>query len=176
MYVELLEALQTIIELEEQRRKIRKKAADENVEKELGRAQRQARKTGDNAPVREIMEREYERAKAAAATLQKAFADAESAANADGVLTDAEKAKLQDLKNELRATLDDAERWSDRIEDHDRNDKRTSRAVGSFSAAILEGLLGGNKPEEETAKNTKELVRLIREQQDDDDDDTLTFE
>lgn len=40
-----------------------------------------------------------------------------------------------------------------------------NNVVGSFSAAILEAMLGGKQtPEAETAKHTKEMVRLAREQ------------
>ena len=36
--------------------------------------------------------------------------------------------------------------------------------AGSFSAAVLDAMLGAGKPEEETAKNTAEMVRLQRQQ------------
>lgn len=149
-----LKDLQKIVELENERRKIRKKAEEEAGEKALERA----RKAGDQDAVREIMEREYKRAKAAAETLQKAFADADAAARADDELTDAEKTKLQNIKNDLRDALTDADRWKDRIDEQERRQKTDT--IGNFSAAVLAAQLGANKPEEETAKNTKEMVRL----------------
>lgn len=36
--------------------------------------------------------------------------------------------------------------------------------AGSFSAAVLNAMLGNNSPEKETAKNTREMVRLQRQQ------------
>lgn len=38
-----------------------------------------------------------------------------------------------------------------------------NNVVGSFSAAILDGMFGANSPERETAKNTKKLVDLQRD-------------
>ena len=42
--------------------------------------------------------------------------------------------------------------------------RSSEKNVGAWSAAVLAAILGGtSKPEEETAKNTKEMVRLQRD-------------
>lgn len=178
-----LKDLQEIIELEEKRNQIRTRSADvfrqesESYKKFLEQREKRrqgnavereikdAEKRGDQSGVSAIMQREYERAKESAKLLQREYEQAVRDAEADKILTNDEKKRVEELRQKMQDAMSDEDRWGERISSagDKQQQSRAQSAVGSFSAAILNGLLGDNSPEKETAKNTKELVRLTRE-------------
>ena len=82
-------------------------------------------------------------------------------------------AQIEEERLKRQKQLEDKYREDDearRKKQQDNNAKKSvseengkSNVLGSFSAAILQGLLGADRPEKETAKNTKELVRIAHE-------------
>ena len=97
--------------------------------------------------------------------LQREYEMAVREAEADKILTADEKKRVAELRTKMQEAMSDEDRWRERgIDSADKKATGGARsAVGAWSAATLSAILGGDhKPEEETAKNTKELVRIMR--------------
>lgn len=181
-----LKDLQEIVELEAKRNQLRKRSVDlfRQESESYGRflQQREKRlkdsaierrikteeKAGNRAGVDAIINREYEKARDAAKRLQREYEQAVKDAQADKILTEEEKKRIADLRSRMQEAMSDEDRWRERglSDREDKKEKGNIRnAVGAWSAEMLTALLGGRQtPEEETAKNTKEMVRLAREQ------------
>ena len=139
-----------------------KRQQENAVERQIRTEERNGNREGVDA----IIQREYERARDAAMTLRREYELAVAEARKDEILTEEEKRRIAELRSRLQEAMSDEEKWRNRgLDNNDRNNSNTKNTVGAWSAEMLTALLGGNQaPEEETAKNTKEMVRLAREQ------------
>ena len=109
------------------------------------------------------MKREFERARNAAEQMKTEYERAVADAEKDGILTEEEKKRVAKLRDKLRETLSDQDKWQDRIDDEKKKDSKNSQAVGSWSLAQLaQSLNAPSAPEKETARNTRLTVNLLR--------------
>jgi len=176
-----LKDLTAIVELEGKRRAIQKQGkrsimeqknadrmdAEQRTramqEKIFARQLEQLRKDGRIDAARQLLNREYAAAKKKAEMLEKEYASAAAKAWADGIETKKEKRLLA----EARRKMQEAQQRQDSLEEQVyRENKRSAeqKSAGSFSTAVLNAMLGTGSPEKETAKNTREMVRLQRRQ------------
>ena len=177
--------LQTILDLDAKRKKLREDSADafqrelmdydeyiarqkeEIQNRERDRAIQNLERSGNHAGARKIIAFELEEATKAAQQLQGEYESAIREAQADNLMTEAERKRIAELRSKMQEAMSDQNRWSERLSSHDDSmrQKNTQKTVGAWSAEMLTALLGAKQsPEAETAKNTKEMVRLIREQ------------
>lgn len=180
-----LKDLEEIIRLEEQRRQIReacarafeselesyekyladrqKSAADKTVEKQI----KDAQKSGDTEGANQIMRDQLAKAQKAARNMQRQYEQAVWDAQADEIMTEEERKRIADLRSKMQEAFSDQDKWQNRVDSIESNEQKqaeSTKAIGSWSLAALEAMLGGTgKPEEQTAKNTKEMVRLQRD-------------
>lgn len=177
-----LKDLQEIVQLEEQRRRLREQSAEafsdereryeqmlrdreerreaQAIEKQL----RDARKSGDQAAVDAIMQQQLEKAQRAVRELQRQYEKAVRDAEADGIMTDEERRNLSRIWSDMQREMSDEDRWRREMERAGEEDHSTQRTIGGFSAEVLNAMLGGaGKPVEETAKNTRKMVELLKE-------------
>ena len=177
-----LKDLQEIVQLEEQRRRLREQSAEafsdereryeqmlrdreerrdaQAIEKQL----RDARKSGDQAAVDAIMQQQLEKAQRAVRELQRQYEKAVRDAEADGIMTDEERKNLSRIWSDMQREMSDEDRWRREMERAGEEDHSTQRTIGGFSAEVLNAMLGGaGKPVEETAKNTRKMVELLKE-------------
>ncbi len=137
-----------------------KKQADKAVEREI----KQKQDSGDTTGAEAIMQREYDKAREAAKNMQREYEQAVKDAEADGVLTDEEKKKIQELKRDMQRAMSDEDKWSDRVGDTDKKTEDNRKTAVAWSSELLAAQLGGSvKPQEETAKNTKRSMELLRD-------------
>ena len=180
-----LKDLHEIIKLEEQRRQIRdnskkafesekssyekyladiKKSADA---KALEQKIKVAQDSGDNAGALQLARDQLSKAQQAASNMKKQYENAVRDAKADKIITEEEKKRISELRSKVQSAFSDQEKWQgrvDSIESNERKQAKNAKAIGAWSLAALDAMLGGSgKPEEETAKNTKEMVRLQRD-------------
>ena len=180
---EAVKDAQRIVELEGQKAQIRrdsKREADtwarEDAENERQRQRRigqiavdrqirEAERRGDDTGVSGIIQRELAKARSAAKQMEAEYKSALEEANADKILTEEERRKVDERRRRWQEALSDEEHWDERAYRDKERQESNKQTVGAWSSEVLNALLGnGNKPEEETAKNTKETVRLLREQ------------
>ena len=177
-----LKDLEEIIRLEEQRRQIReasakafddektsydkfladrrKSAEDRAMEKQI----EDARKSGDAEGANQIMRDQLAKAQEAARSMQQQYEQAVREAQADKIMTEEEKKRIAELRSKMQQAFADQDKWQGRVDGNEQKQAESTKAIGSWSLAALEAMLGGTgKPEEETAKNTKEMVRLQRD-------------
>lgn len=177
-----LKDLQDIIELEGQREQIRKRSSeafeseksghvqylldrdkkkqDREIERDIKKAQDSGDKTGADA----IMQRELEKARNAARNMRQQYEQAVRDAEADGVLTEEEKKRVQELKHQMQQAMSDEDKWSERVANEADKDKRNQQTAVAWSSEILSAQLGGAmKPQEEVAKHTKRSMELLRD-------------
>ncbi len=176
-----LEAVKKIIDLEKQRADIKKRSADyfkqeqedfqeyladrqrdlaaEKIEKQI----RQKQKLGDDSGAMEIMRQQLANAQKAAAVMKRQYDIARTNAQKDGIPTKEEEKKIEQLKAEVKRLMSEGDRWKSRIDSEtEKQDNATKNAVGSFSAEVLQAMLGApSKPEQQTAKNTKKTVEIL---------------
>ena len=180
-----LKDLQEIIKLEEQRRQIRdkskkafesekssyekyladiKKSADD---KALEQKIKFAQESGDNSGALQIARDQLSKAQQAASNMKNQYEKAVRDAQADQIMTEEEKKRISELRIKVQSAFSDQEKWQgrvDSIESNERKQVENAKNIGAWSLAALNAMLGGTgKPEEETAKNTKEMVRLQRD-------------
>lgn len=177
-----LKDLRQIVDLEDQRARLREQSAkafdaeresyekylqrreDQQRDKSVERELQQAQKSGDKAGTDAIMQREYAKARDAAKNMQRQYEKAVFDAEADGIRTEEEDKRIQKLRSQMQDAMSDEDKWRNRIEDSDmQNDNKHQKMVGAWSAELLAASLGDNSPQVETAKNTKENVRLTRQ-------------
>ena len=176
-----LEAVKKILDFEKQRADIKKRSSEyfkqeqEDFQKYLADRQRnleaekiekqirQKQKRGDDVGAMEIMRQQLANVEKAAATIRRQYDIARVDAKKDGVATIEEQKKIAKLKAEVKRLMSEGDRWKSRIDaETEKQDNATKDAVGSFSAEVLQGLLGGpSKPEQQTAKNTKKTVEIL---------------
>lgn len=121
-----------------------------------------AEDTGDRRKVNAILQREYAKAKELAGKLQAGYETAVREAEADGLITDAEKKRIDDARKKMQDAFDDESKWKGKVDEFNRTDKDAQKSTVAFSSEVLTAMLGDKTPEQETAKNTKEMVRLAR--------------
>ena len=180
-----LKDLHEIIKLEEQRRQIRdnskkafesekssyekyladiKKSADD---KTLEQKIKVAQDSGDNAGALQLARDQLSKAQQSASNMKKQYEKAVRDAQADQIMTEEEKKRISELRSKVQSAFSDQEKWQgrvDSIESNERKQAENAKTIGAWSLAALDAMLGGSgKPEEETAKNTKEMVRLQRD-------------
>lgn len=181
MNKEEIEDLEKIIDLEARRAEIEKRSA-EDIERErksyqeildqrdraakdkaIDKRIQQAEQSGNDVAARSIMEKELSQAKAAASKLQAQYLDALETAEADKVFTQEERDKVERLKRQWQQALSDQDKWQGRIDTKQQNEeKKVNQAIGSFSLKVLSSQLGGpNKPELETARNTRRTTEIL---------------
>ncbi len=177
-----LKDLQEIIELEEKRAQIRKRSADafeserksyeryledrdeKKKDQAVERKIKKAQDSGDKEAVNSIMQRELELARAAARNLQGRYEKAVQDAEADGILTEKEKKNVQELKRKMQDAMSDEDKWDKRVLDEKEKDDQNQKVAVAWSSELLTAQLGGTvKPQEETAKNTKRSMELLRD-------------
>ena len=175
--------LETIIELEARRADLKKQSVDyfqqeqqsyidelrqqerRNKEAKIEKEIRKAEQGGNGEQARAIMERELAAARLAAKNTESAYRKALALARKDELATDAERKRVAELKRKWQESLSDQNKWQSRIDMQSEDRQRdVSKAVGSFSLQLLASQLGGpNKPEVETAKNTKRTKELLEQ-------------
>lgn len=180
-----LQDLQEIIRLEEQRRQIQETSANafdaerssyekyladrkkSEQDRDLERKIREAQTSGDHAGANQIMQDQLRKAQEAARNMQQQYEQAVMDAQEDKIMTEEERRRISDIRGKMQEALSDQDKWKNRvdnIESTEREQRSSEKNVGAWSAAVLAAILGGtSKPEEETAKNTKEMVRLQRD-------------
>lgn len=179
-----LKDLREIIDLEEQRRKIRQSSADAFAEEkrwllefersrkqqkereELDKKLREYEKSGDKAAFDTLLQSEIDKANKAAESARREYNERFAAARADPDYTGNEQRAV----DEARRAMVEAINWADElarreIDNTDAATRDNRNVAGDFSARSLAQLLGAaGTPEKETAKHTKELVTLQRRQ------------
>lgn len=175
--------LETIIELEARRADLKKQSVDyfqqeqqsyidelrqqerRNKEAKIEKEIRKAEQGGNGEQARAIMERELAAARLAAKNTESAYRKALALARKDELATDAERKRVAELKRKWQESLSDQNKWQNRIDMQSEDRQRdVSKAVGSFSLQLLASQLGGpNRPEVETAKNTKRTKELLEQ-------------
>lgn len=175
--------LQTIIELEARRADLKKQSVNyfqqeqqsymdelrqqerRNKESKIEKEIRKAEQGGNGEQARAIMERELAAARLAAKNTETAYRKALALARKDELATEAERKRVAELKRKWQESLSDQNKWQNRIDTQSEDRQRdVTKAVGSFSLQLLASQLGGpNKPEVETAKNTKRTKELLEQ-------------
>ena len=178
-----LKDLQTIIELERKRAEIRRRSAEvfddlvldydnflndranKHAEYELEKQIKKIQAEGKSATA--IFQSQLNKAQNKANGIQTLYLRALENAKLDGILTEAEKHTISDIRSQLSEAFSDIDKWQSRLDNETKNeDKRqedSQKTVGAFSAQVLKMQLGGaNKPWIETARNTREMVRQQR--------------
>ena len=187
-----LDQLNEILKLEQKRLELQKERAEkqkENTEafaeeraayaESEERRQRQAakdavdrqiqalQKKDDKAGIDALLQSELAKAQAAAAQMKQQYEDALKDAEKDGVFTSEERKKVAEARRKLdeanQLADEYAKRRLDREAEGNGKEKEQQKSAGSFSAAVLDAMLGASVPEQETARNTKEQLRLTRE-------------
>lgn len=176
---EELELQQKIVRLEQQRDEIRKRSAetfasekkayekmyadlrkrerDQSIEREI----EAAKQKGDTSGVTEIMKRELDRAKQAADLMRSQYEQALKSAEADSIMTEEEKKRLQELRSKLQDALSDQNSWQSKVADQEKKDKSMKKEAVAWSSEVLNAQLGGMlKPQEDMAKNTKRIANI----------------
>lgn len=177
---EELEIAKQIVDLERQREEIRKKSADsfrdeqesfqkseekrirDNAKKQTDREIAKQERTGDQDAVKKRLEDELKKAKETADDLKRKYDQAIKDAQADGVLTDEERKKIQEARQNLDDAMADQDSWSNKIADLEAKDQKAAKSAVTFSSEVLSAMLGPSPPEKETAKNTKRSVDVLR--------------
>jgi hypothetical protein len=174
--------LEAIIELEGRRAEIQKHSAEEydrelesyteilnqrfkqqqdkRLEKEISEAER----NGDSEQARAIMERELASARKAAKQMEREYLSALEMAQEDDAYTAEERKRVEDLKRKWQESLSDQDKWQSRIDSKsEKESKKMQETIGAWSFELLASQLGANKPEIETAKNTKRTKELLED-------------
>ncbi|MGE4300809.1 MAG: hypothetical protein AB7F40_04310 [Victivallaceae bacterium] len=179
-----LKDLQKIVDLEDQRKRLieqssqaiqsesesysdylikRQKAqADKAVERSLSFFA----EAGDTGAQNAIIESQLAGAQRAAESARYMYENAFRTASADGIMAEEERKALERLRRKMEDTQTEADRWADKqyeFSERERSDRNHSVSTGAWSSKILAAMLGNTSPAEETARNTKESVRILRE-------------
>ena len=99
--------------------------------------------------------------------LDQKYIDAYNKAIKDKVLSEEERAQLQELKSQLQEALSDEQHWQSRVDKHvmsGKKDEQNAKTIGSWTlAGLASQLRGAGTPEQETAKNTKKSYDMLKE-------------
>ena len=135
----------------------------QNKERQIEKELKTAEKTGDNQLARAIMERELASARKAAKDMEYAYNSALTLSFEDKIYTAEEQKRVQELKRKWQESLSDQNKWQSRLDAQSEDkQKDVSKTVGAFSLQVLASQLGGpNKPEVETARNTKRTKEIL---------------
>lgn len=177
-----LEMQKEILEIEQEKAKIKKQSAEEfkreqesyqdyltkqqkdEVRKNLDRDIRQKEKDGDTTGAISIIEQQYSQAQEVAKNLRRKYEQAFEEAQADGIMTEAEREALSKSRRQMEEALSDETHWRDRFTDYDKKDENNQKGLVAYSSELLNAQLGKNqnKPAVETAKNTKQQLEIMR--------------
>ena len=121
---------------------------------------------GDTGAQNSIINSQLAGAQRAAESARYMYENAFKTATADGIMAEEERKALERLRRKMEETQSDADRWADKQYEFGKRenaDRKQATSTGAWSAKILAAMLGNTTPAEETARNTKESVRLLRE-------------
>lgn len=187
MTLQELEDLKEIVRLEEERRKIRERLEGDQrkikedsknwfdtewknhndifnnrikaqKDKQIDQQIQNAQENGDIEAAKRIMEDQLTAARKAAQEAKKQYEQALVNAEADNILTEEERTRIEKLKAKLLEAFGDQDKWQDRLDSMGNKERENKEAVGSWSLAALEAMLGSSKPEERTARNTSRMI------------------
>ena len=150
---------------EEERRndeKYRRERAEKQQDKQLDRQLNRLEREGDRESAGRLIQNQLKAAREQASRLREEYAWIVADAESDGNLTAEEQRRIDAARENMRKAEENEERWSDRAYDHEQGDKKERETTGSWSAALLQAMLGPSKPEEETAKYTKKNYEETR--------------
>lgn len=179
-----IELKRQLVELDTQRAELQKSAARAFAEEQRGRseylgdmtadenrkaAERQINRlqaTGRSPAAMLLAEQQYLQSSRAAEMLRQQYAQTVAQAQKDRIYTDDERIATSTARRNLEKAERDALNWRDRLtsmQDAERDGGRQAASTGAFSAKNLAAQIGQVNAAEETARNTRETVRLLRD-------------
>jgi hypothetical protein len=123
-------------------------------------------RSGQSAAATAFIQREFERSQRLAMQAQRAYERFFRTASADG-LTEVEQHNLQEMFATMQRLFNDVDQWQQRVDSRsadnpEQGQKSVREAVGAWSLAELRRI-SGDSPEMQTARNTKETSRQVRQ-------------
>ena len=96
--------------------------------------------------------------------MEREYLSALEMAQEDDAYTAEERKRVEDLKRKWQESLSDQDKWQSRIDSKgEKESKKMQETIGAWSFELLASQLGANKPEIETAKNTKRTKELLED-------------
>lgn len=149
---EELGQLKEIISLEQKREEIVKRRLDE------------LQRSGDTPTYDKLLQDELDRATKSAIQMKRQYELALADAQEDGEITEEERSRIDAAKRSLDEASELANDYALRqVGGANDASKREAKTVGGFSLKTLGLQLGKNSAAEDTAKNTRETAKLLRE-------------
>ena len=180
-----IESLKEILKLQYEKEKIVKRSADAARDEQLayqemianqkkteeeyaiGRQIEYFKENNDKYSALAIMYSQLQNAQDLANSMRIQYANAARIANEDSILTEEERAKLQEIRSQMQSAFSESMKWQseiDRMNESESGMRSTAQAISAWSSALLDAqLFGPSKPEEETAKNTKKSMEYLRD-------------